>query len=907
MDKIDLRENEFLEKFVGQDHVDSNDTQFWYHLLSRSFNFMRVQDPKMVDKTLEPYLVRLTLNNPQSLNIGSLIRVFFDRVSHIKSTSDSQSTNPHYIFQSFNALYLLRTICKSYIETLTEEQLIKALRARVDPASQPEQTIGGPQTSPPDFLPPLTQNANQQTSVQSQTAIHQGSNPISPEQPSTTSPDQTTPCIQPSPEQANDQVQPFAMNEPGTAIPSLPLIDSQSATECLATKDYSTAVPQSPSNKVDVTPGATILDQYISTLIAIIVDVPHDDSSYHLKVEAINALLVLLSVQMYSNAPASQIAIYKCLMQKRCSIHALVLTKTLLNNFVSQQPAPQETGSLIIGLASGLWKVLTLGYGGVEEENGDEMPPLARQSLLLLNILTNHCTSDEKNPYREAMTSCQDSRFNLSDPEHSFSNAENDVMATATTSKSALIANSIKIDFHRLLETLCNHLDNDQVALLLYMLLQSNRIFRPYILTTASDELDKLLLPLLKILYSSIERGSHHVYMVLIIFIMLSEERLFNEAIQKITLRNISWYKDKVFSEISLASFTTLILIRSFQYNTFRMKDKFLHSNLFATLANLSNYFESLHPYVCQRLVEFLERLSKRYLIMTRHGDDKSQFNGLSGVAFESWSVPLTRALSTQPSQEPDVQDASSIELDSSHMSSDLIRAPGNLGQANGSTVNINMSEQQQPLPSQPQIPWQQEQQVSPGQQSRAPVIDTSSASNDETQSSSQQLSPNGSTTTSDQIRISMDENSQDMSMICEVIKMLLEVINNILVVRLKENPDLIYTLLYKREVFSSLLSSHSSFYNLVINVERVLTYAYNQIDAFGRPLTVGEIKTLIDICINWKFEQHKDSNARLLFHYVEDEQPEDFFIPYIWTRVYYSSQIFWDSKRIVLFNPYDL
>ena len=41
-----------------------------------------------------------------------------------------------------------------------------------------------------------------------------------------------------------------------------------------------------------------------------------------------------------------------------------------------------------------------------------------------------------------------------------------------------------------------------------------------------------------------------------------------------------------------------------------------------------------------------------------------------------------------------------------------------------------------------------------------------------------------------------------------------------------------------------------------------------------------------------------------LKFKYVEDDQPEEFFIPYIWSLVYRSSGIFFSSNNILLFNP---
>lgn len=874
MARIDLRENEYMEKFVGQDHVDSNDTQFWYQLLSCSFNFMRVQDPRVVDKTLDPYLVRLTLNNKQSLNIGALVRVFIDRVSRIKSQS-GQSTNSYYVFQSFNALYLIRCICKSYIENLSEEQLIKSMRAKVDivpqvsqkplPASppvlssppSPPPTLSAPAEPPPSLVNQQMQQ-NPMPQVEPQSAIAENQ---SQQQPVQT---QTTPTL-------NTAQQTNGLNQ----NPEL-------------STNVNNNVNQDSSKKNDITNGTTMLDSFISVLVEIIVDIPLNDSTYLLQVEAINALLVLLSVQMYSTTPANQSIIYKCLMQKRCSIHALVLTKTLLNNFVNQRPVPHESGSIIIGLASGLWKVLTLGYGGLQEEDETEtIPLLARQSLLLLNILTNNYTT-EKNPYRGAIVSCQDSKFNLSDPKNAFDNANNDAMATATTSKSALISNSIKIDFHELYETICKYLNNDQVALLLYLLLHSNKIFRPYILTTVSTELDRLLLPLLKILYSSIEKGSNHVYMVLIIFIILSEETSFNEAIHKISVRGVPWYKDRILSEISLGSLTALIIIRSFQYNTFRIKDKFLHTNLFATLANLSNHFQNLHPYVCQRLVDLLEKLTKRYLMVTKPSSEKFGVQPISSPTLDILNTnnPLARALATD-TQKQDLHDASSIELDST-----TPITSNNQNFPNGTSSAIDIPEEQ--LKSQSQC-----NNVVP------PTVDLQGHTYASSDKSGQQ-SPSSSTT--DHINITMDDTKQDLNLIEEVIRMILEVVNNSLARKLKDNSDLIYTLLYKRNVFSSLLSSHQSFYNMVINVERILTFFYNQIEASDRSMSVEEIKELIQTTSkNWNYDQYRDPNARMLFHYVEDEQPEEFFIPYIWTKIYYSSGIVWSSKRIVLFNPEDI
>ncbi len=52
-------------------------------------------------------------------------------------------------------------------------------------------------------------------------------------------------------------------------------------------------------------------------------------------------------------------------------------------------------------------------------------------------------------------------------------------------------------------------------------------------------------------------------------------------------------------------------------------------------------------------------------------------------------------------------------------------------------------------------------------------------------------------------------------------------------------------------------------------------------------------------------FFLHSKKFPELRFRYVEDDQPEEFFIPYIWSLVYRSSDIYWNSQNILLFNPH--
>lgn len=56
------------------------------------------------------------------------------------------------------------------------------------------------------------------------------------------------------------------------------------------------------------------------------------------------------------------------------------------------------------------------------------------------------------------------------------------------------------------------------------------------------------------------------------------------------------------------------------------MRDKYLHTNCLAALANMSSQFRSLHPYVSQRLVSLFEILAKKHARLD--ADMKQLMNG---------------------------------------------------------------------------------------------------------------------------------------------------------------------------------------------------------------------------------------------------------------------------------------
>ncbi|KAG8192991.1 hypothetical protein JTE90_028111 [Oedothorax gibbosus] len=508
-----------------------------------------------------------------------------------------------------------------------------------------------------------------------------------------------------------------------------------------------------------------LLEALIVALYEIIIDMSLDTKTYAITVEAVHTLIVLLSVQMFSSRPASISTVYSIVMQGQCANRSPLLVKTLLHHYTTQQLCPHcvsagEGGSLIAGFASGLWSVLTLNYGSKSsQKDATSVTVLANQSLLLLLVLINHCTNEKemKNPYRAALFSFADSN------EISF--------------EETLLV--FKYDYNALFKTICTTLKDDQTALLAYLLLHQNPSFRHYIVY--SSEISNLVVPLLKLLYDAPDKNSHLIYMALIILLILSEEEFFDKQVHGIKLKNIIWYSERMLSEISLGSLTVLILIRTIQYNMTRMHDKYLHTNCLAALANMSAHTQDLHPYICEKYLNLLENMGKRYLRIM----DQSKTEG--------------------------------IQINDELMPTDLM---------------------------------------------------------------------------------------QDLSVLDEVLRMLLEILNSFLTFQLKNNINLLYTVLYKKAVFN-LFRPASNFQDIMQNIDIVLAFFSPQIESLEQNVSVREVTELIKSTSQLWSKDKMKKLPELKFKYVEEGQPEDFFIPYLWSVIFHSSDIYWNSKNILIFNPY--
>ncbi|KAM9367473.1 dymeclin isoform 2-T2 [Phaethornis superciliosus] len=519
-----------------------------------------------------------------------------------------------------------------------------------------------------------------------------------------------------------------------------------------------------------------LIEELLCCLIQLIVEIPLLDITYSISLEAVTTLIVFLSCQLFHKEILRESIVHKYLMHGPCLPYTSRLVKTLLYNFIRQERSPPpgthvfqqqpDGGGLLYGIASGvatgLWTVFTLGgVGSKATAQLEQCSPLANQSLLLLLVLANLTDApDTPNPYRQAVMS--------------FKNTQ------GFTAFSSSTPHAFQINFNSLYTALCEQQKSDQATLLLYMLLHQNSNVRTYVL--ARTDIESLVLPILEILYHVEERNSHHVYMALIILLILTEDDGFNRSIHEVILKNITWYAERVLTEISLGSLLILVVIRTIQYNMTRTRDKYLHTNCLAALANMSAQFRSLHQYAAQRIISLFSLLSKKH-----------------NKVLEQATQSLRGSLGSSDSPLPDY--------------------------------------------------------------------------------------------------------AQDLNVIEEVIRMMLEIINSCLTNSLHHNPNLVYALLYKRELFEQ-FRTHPSFQDVMQNIDLVISFFSSRLEQAGAELSVERVLEIIKQGAVALPKDRLRKFPELKFKYVEEEQPEEFFIPYIWSLVYNSAvALYWNPQDIQLFT----
>ncbi|XP_063698299.1 dymeclin [Culicoides brevitarsis] len=672
--QAELAENAYLKKFVGKNHIPVTDDEFWNTFLQYHINLPSTSQEQLnLDARLESLCQQFVANNLSTGNLGSLVYVFLTKVTELLAISEEESSV--HVWQTFNALFMIRSVVKYLIETSSEYQLMQHFEA-----------------------------------ISSQ------------------------------------QVQ--QNKEDGVSI-------DLAATEQPAVTNV---------KNVD----GTRFENFFDAVINLIAVVPVKEHTYHLHLEAINMIIVLLSVHLFSPQPTDRSTIYKTVYK---SPYANTVMSVLLTYVSKMMPVPANMfgitsgSSFVVGIAESLWNILTFTRKPSDILETEDLPtafrehyPLSNQSLLLILILINHNTT-KKNAYRDSLFGCTSIDLSEDDP----SNV------------------TFRIDFAQLYATLCRIVTIDQATLLLYILLHRNQKFYKFVMSQSN--LQQLVTPILHTLYNGPDSTSHHIYMSLIVLLILSEDDGFNKSIHDLQLKNVAWYTEKYLSEISLGGLLILVVIRTIQYNMLKTRDKYLHTNCLAALANMSGQFRFLHPYVSQRLVGLFETLAKKQ-----------------------------------------------------HRLSEQLKPPTT---ANGGDTSINMANTEDLL--------------------------------------------------------------QDLSVLEEVLRMVLEILNSCLAHQLVYCPNLVYTLLYKRHVFEA-FRSHPAFQDIIQNIDMVVGFFSSRLQRVQEQrgeLGVSEVLEVISKGASQWSSDRLRKFPDLKFKYVEEDAPEEFFIPYVWSLVSKSGCVHFSSESI--------
>ncbi|TKR57397.1 hypothetical protein L596_030872 [Steinernema carpocapsae] len=347
--------------------------------------------------------------------------------------------------------------------------------------------------------------------------------------------------------------------------------------------------------------------QFYNVILSTIAELPVNEHTNPVHMESVRCTLVILGRQLFTDSIDVTDGFCSYILSQGPEQN-VALTKALLTNFVlHNSPLPglkkSEPESVVISLATSMWSMLqtVTGYDNPPTEEEDPEQTLGSLSCLLLLTLTCHpCKPETQNNVKDALAV--------------FLNAQE-------VSACSIDVITFKVDYSALYNRLCCTVKQQPPMLLLYTLLHKNSGFRNYVLSRIN--LENLVVPVIKVLNAgpdSTSATSHHLYLSLIVLLILSEDEFFCKVVHETILNNVDWFNtERPLGEISLGGLITLVVAKTIQMNTIKTRDRYLHTNCLAALANMSSSFKQLSSYVCQKLIGLLETMTKRHAKLIEH------------------------------------------------------------------------------------------------------------------------------------------------------------------------------------------------------------------------------------------------------------------------------------------------
>ncbi|KAG5236613.1 dymeclin [Salix suchowensis] len=341
-------------------------------------------------------------------------------------------------------------------------------------------------------------------------------------------------------------------------------------------------------NESEPAPNSFKTDQNIVSLVMhnvlnFIGSVEVSPNTYLLHQELLNFMLVAMSTQLlYGPAPGptDMNPFIDAAMAQESSLVRLVVRRLLLN-YIIRPRIPFNSASypvfsggsqpgVLQRVSSAAATFVLLPFNYLVSSTGDgPRNPLADISLhvlLILNYYRKSVVGDESLTDRSDDSATSDS---LSKGKTYFSDNPYCKALEIYRGECAQWSH-VRLPFASLFDTLGMCLADETAVLLLYTLVHGNSDFLEYVLVRT--DLDTLLMPILETLYNASKRTSNHIYILLIILLILSQDSSFNASIHKMVLPSIPWYQEHLLHRTSLGSLMVIILIRTVKYNLSKLR-----------------------------------------------------------------------------------------------------------------------------------------------------------------------------------------------------------------------------------------------------------------------------------------------------------------------------------------------
>jgi hypothetical protein len=138
------------------------------------------------------------------------------------------------------------------------------------------------------------------------------------------------------------------------------------------------------------------------------------------------------------------------------------------------------------------------------------------------------------------------------------------------------------------------------------------------------------------------------------------------------------------------------------------------------------------------------------------------------------------------------------------------------------------------------------------------------------------------------------EDTSAELHIYTDFLRIVLEILNSILTYNLPQNPEVVYAIMHRQEVFKP-FKNHPRFTELLQNIYSVLDFFNSRMESqkIGGEWSVEKVLEVITVnCRSWRGDA-MEIFTQLQFTYEQESHPEEFFIPYVWQLIF--------SRRVII------